>query len=124
MNSFNVTLIHCQDKLNLKCSDGGCYELLTSLNTTATCSFENSSSILKRIGFWKPVFPSQDFWTYVLSLGMFFSGLAILFTLFVANCASIFMNNSSLDNELFNELYNFNSFSISTFHNSSKIFIV
>jgi hypothetical protein len=50
------------DKLEqIKCQNGLCYSSLSILNTTATCGM--NENLLVKLGTWKPVFPSQDFWT-------------------------------------------------------------
>lgn len=55
---FNYT--ECQSVNYLKCDDGQCY-LNTMFNgTLASC--ETNKTLLDRVGYWNPIFPSQDYW--------------------------------------------------------------
>ena len=61
--TFNFT--NCMlNATELKCNDGVCYSRYTTLGDEASCS--TNRSLLKQYGYWKPVFPSQIYWTEIV----------------------------------------------------------
>ena len=48
----------------IKCDDGQCYSIFTKINTRANC--EQNRTLLNRIGYWDPAFPSQIFWKEII----------------------------------------------------------
>lgn len=48
--------------LYYKCDDGKCYLNVTdSIEEMASCDMDNKTLV----GWWNPIFPSQDYWKYV-----------------------------------------------------------
>lgn len=46
----------------MKCNDGKCYLNVTIENRASSCS---NTSLLTPVGYWNPVYPSQDYWKFV-----------------------------------------------------------
>jgi hypothetical protein len=51
------------NELLLKCADGQCY-----YNRSIDCidvNCDTNRSLLQRVGYWDPIYPSQDYWKYI-----------------------------------------------------------
>jgi len=83
----NYSFLIC-DGTRLKCSNGQCYSRVTTSNVNASCLTKSSELI--SLGFWKPLFPSQDYWTNAIlekTNGIDYSGQLIwnlVLSLFIA----------------------------------------
>ena len=57
----NFTYLACDNaNLTLQCPNGKCYNLTTLSGSTANCALNQTD--LQYVGWWKPQFPSQDYW--------------------------------------------------------------
>lgn len=57
---FNFTECRSDRYEYLKCADGICY--LNESTSLKLLSCDSNRSELTRVGYWNPIFPSQDFW--------------------------------------------------------------